>query len=126
MLGYRRGWGNSFRGLPNQGNIFHLTVPSLNLEDHAATNVIEIQLAFATTNTARVTTLHVWDGPRLIQQHNGLNAGGSFLSPVPGKNAFLYNPALNVQQGLGLSVFVQFGARVSDVLFASAYALFST
>ncbi len=126
IVGYRQGWGNTFRGAPHQGNVFHLQVPTINLDEHAPTHVAEVQFTFVTTGTAKVTTLHIWGGSSLIATKPNLNLGGDCTKPVPDKNDFLFTPVLSFSGGLGLSIFVEFGAAVSDVLFVGAYALFTT
>jgi hypothetical protein len=125
-LGYRRGWGNTFRGAANRGNIFHFAVPSLNLEDHGGVTLAEVQVLFDATGTSRVTTVHLWDGHALMAAFGNLAAGGNHLQPKVGKNAWLFATPPPITHGLGISVFVDFGASVSDILFANAYARFIT
>ena len=125
VLGYRRGWGNTFRGAANRGSIFHFAVPSLNLEDHGGVTLGEVQVLFDATGTSRVTTVHLWDGHALMAAFGNL-AAGNHLQPKVGKNAWLFATPPPITQGLGISVFVDFGASVSDILFANAYARFIT
>ena len=126
IVGYRQGWGNTFRGAPFQGNIFHMQVPTINLDDHAATHLTEVRLGFATTGTAKVTMLHIWGGSSLLATKPNLNLSGDCTKPILDGNDFLFVPALPLSGALGLSIFVDFGPMVSDVLFVEAYALFTT
>lgn len=101
-------------------------MPSPNLEDHGGVTLGEVQVLFDATGTSRVTTVHLWDGRALMAGFGNLAAGGHHLQPKVGKNAWLFaTPALD-HAGLGSSVFVDFGASVSDILFANAYARFIT
>jgi hypothetical protein len=103
-----------------------MQLPTINLDEHAPTHVAEEQFTFVTTGTAKVTMLHVWGGSSLIATKPNLNLGGDWTKPVPDTNDFLFTPVLSFSGGLGLSIFVEFGAAVSEVLFVGAYALFTT
>jgi hypothetical protein len=122
VLGYRRGWGNTFRGAADRGNIFHFAVPSLNHADEGGVTLGEVQVLFHATGTCRVTTVHLWDGPALMAAFGNLAAGGNHLRPKVGKNAWLFATPPPVTRGLGISVFVDFGASVSDILFGATMA----
>jgi hypothetical protein len=126
VVGYRRGWGNTFRGRANTFNWFHFAVPTLNLEDHASADLAEVRVNFLVNDPARVQSVHIWDAHVRLQAFDNLNLRGDFRTQVaPNQNSWLFQPALNMNGGLGISVGVQFRNPASDVLFTTAYARFT-
>jgi hypothetical protein len=128
VVGYRRGWGSTYRGKPNTFNWFHFAVPSLNLLNYSTAELGEVQVGFLTTNTARVQSVHVWDAHVQLRNFDNLNRSGDFrVTSTLGSNAFLFNPPLAMRFGpVGISIGVDFGSQTSDVLFTRAYARFVT
>lgn len=127
VVGYRRGWGNTFRGKANAFNWFHFAVPTLNLKDHASADLGEVRIDLLTTGTAKVQSVHVWNGHVRLRAFDNLGLSGDFReTSVPNKTSWLFQPPLKMGRGLGLSIGVDFGAQASDILFTTAYARFVT
>jgi hypothetical protein len=128
IVGYRRGWGNTFRGVRNSWNWFHVAVPTVNMLDHVAAELFELRVNFQTTGTAKVQSIHLWDAHVPLRAFDGLALAGDFRAQAPlNKNYFQFNPKLKLMNGaLGVSVGVVFGAQDSDILFTTVYASFST
>jgi hypothetical protein len=127
VIGYRRGWGNTFRGDPNTFNWFHIAVPTLNLKGHATAALGEVRIDFLTTGTARVDLVHLWDGHSFLRSFQNVNASGDFREESrPNKSSWQFEPPLPMERALGISVGVAFGAESSDILFTTAYARFVT
>jgi hypothetical protein len=80
IVGYRRASGNTFRGVANTVNWFHLPVPSLGLVDHVATGLGEIYVQFLATATARVQSIRVSTGHIELFTRDNLNLSGSFAA----------------------------------------------
>ena len=124
LAGFRRGWGNNFRGVQNTFNWFHFAIPTLSLEGHMSGALGELRLNFQTSGTARVESVHVWDGHVQPRAFNNLGVAGDFRTKTePGRNLWLFNPPVDLRNGgLGVSIGVAFGAQDSDILFTTAYA----
>jgi hypothetical protein len=133
VLGYRRGWGTTFRGYAETFNWFHIAVPTLNSKGvpgdvlTVAPALGEVRIDFLTTGTAQVEQVHLWDGHVILRGFLNLNVAGDFRATVfPDKTFWEFQPPLPMQRALGISVGVNFGIRTegSDILFTTAFARF--
>ena len=93
---------------------FHFAIPTTVILSDRRLQIDRVMLNFS-TNGARVTSVHVYDGPTRIAMNDNLNLSGDHgFEPfyVPGR------PQVN--WGIGVSVLVQFSIDPSQILFRTA------
>jgi hypothetical protein len=91
----------------------------LELYQHGSARLGEIQVAFETTGSAKVDSIHVWSGGDRIFARDGLSLAGK---------QFFADPLLDLplNGGLNVCVHVTFGQATSEIVFTRAYARFVT
>lgn len=133
--GFRRGWGTLFRGGdPNPvraSNWFHIPITTPVILDDVRPSLIRVFVFYNATSRARITNLHVYDGPnRKITFDNLVGYSGDHSTGIDAFNTWTITPPLTILFGLGISVGVNFGWNVngsplSDILFTTAGADFA-
>ena len=121
VTGLRQGWGVTYRGAAGRACWFHTPVPTVGLFGHAAATLGEFYVTFEAQGTARVTSVHLWNGDVRLRTYDGLS--------LAGRHTFsqLFTPELAMTAtGVNVSTLVQFGSSASQVVFLGAYARFVT
>jgi hypothetical protein len=121
VVGLRQGWGVTYRGKAKAGCWFHSPIPCVDLMDHSAARLGELQLFFNALGTARVTAIHLWDGDKKIKVFDKLSLTGQQ------EYAQQFQPSLELSNfGLNVCTFVDFGGSASAVTFISSSGRFVT
>lgn len=121
----RPGWGAEFR---TQGaEWFHFAIPTPVIFGGQDSTIQKVFILYKTGLSAKITALHIYDGPNKIQVFDGLNLNGNHSSNLDTNNTWQMN-AVHIKYGLGLSVLVDFGQAtptgVPEIIFTSAGADF--
>jgi Family of unknown function (DUF6623) len=121
------GWGAVYK--TQGGEWFQVAIPTPVIVGSIDTTLQKVFVLFRTIGTAKITSVHVWDGPTKIQAFDGLALSGDHLSQLDSDNSWNVNP-VHIKWGLGISVHVDFGppsqVGVPEITFASAGADFVT
>lgn len=132
VVGFPRGWGQTFRGKAGQANWFHFPLPTLDSPRHAVTTrgIVQLLLFFIAKGTARMTDVHLWSltapGGAAAETSGriharSISATGDHLSAP---EALFFTPVLPFNGPLGVSMLVRFGASASDIVFRGATVTF--
>ena len=120
------GWGAEIQTHGTQW--FHFTVPTPVIVNGVDTILQKLFVMFSTGGTAKITAVHVWDGPNMIQAYDNLNVTGDHSKLLDAQNTWVPNP-VHLKWGLDISVCVDFGPPsqigVPQITFASAGADFN-
>jgi hypothetical protein len=121
------GWGAVYR--TNGGEWFQIAIPTPVIVGSVDTTLQKVFVLFKTGGTAKITAVHLWDGPTKIQEFEGLARSGDHSGKLDNDNTWMVTP-VHIKWGLGISVYVDFGPPsqigVPDITFASAGADFVT
>jgi len=121
------GWGAVYRMVGDEW--FHIAIPTPVIVGGVDTTLQKVFVLFKTSGTAKITAVHVWDGPTKIQAFDGLDRSGDHSSQLDKDNSWTVNP-VHIKWGLGICVHVDFGPPsqigVPEITFASAGADFMT
>lgn len=117
------GWGARFWGKENTSNWFHIPVTTPVIVENVRTQLKKVFVLFKTYGDAKVTSVHVYDGDKLIKFFDNLSITGSHMT-TDASNTFNVIPNISVRYGLSLAVRVEFGAKTgsdfASILFTSA------
>jgi hypothetical protein len=121
------GWGAVYK--THGGEWFQFAIPTPVIVGGIDTTLQKVFVLFKTSGTAKITAVHLWDGPTKIQAFNGLGRSGDHSGKLDNDNSWTVNP-VHIKWGLGISVYVDFGPPsqigVPEIAFASAGADFVT
>ena len=122
----RAGWGAEFQSTGYAWFQFAIPTPVILADKRAILN--KVFVLYKAERGARVTALHLWDGPTKGQRWDNLNLSGDHSAAIDNENSWLPN-AVPMSWGLGISVGVDFGqsslAGVPKITFSAAGADFS-
>jgi hypothetical protein len=105
---YKKGWGTTYVGKNNTFNWFHFAIPTTVISDGSRNQITKAFVLFKTDGNARITNVHVWDGPTKIKAYDGLSLSGDHSNVIDSSTAFAVGPRY-VSWGIGISVGVDFG-----------------
>ena len=125
----RKGWGTTFWGKEDTVNWFHIPLSVPNLVDGSRPKLTKAFFYFHNTSRSPITTVHLYDGPKVIKIYDGLRLAGDHARVLDRSNSFTVDPPIEVVFGLGLSVKVEFPAAPETtpprwILFTTAGAEF--
>ena len=125
----RKGWGATFWGKDSTTNWFHLPFSTPVLLDNVKPKLTRVFLAFHNTSRSPITSIHLYDGPKLLRAFDDLALFGDHVGGVTKANTFHLKKPVELAYGLGISVNVSFphddGAKPPRwILFTSAMAEF--
>ena len=66
LLGFRQGWGTTFRGKDNHSNWFHFSIPTPAVHEGGRVYITQAAVLYRTDPQVTVTDVHVWDGVNRI------------------------------------------------------------
>ena len=109
-------------GKPNTTNWFHFSVPTVVIDDDTRQMLDSVMLRYRSkSSSARITSVHIFDGNNRIMRHDGLSLSSSSWSfrrfNMPGKP--------DIRWGVGITVGVKFSGsteRKNTMEFSSAGA----
>jgi Family of unknown function (DUF6623) len=107
--GQRKGWGTHFYGLENTTNWFHFAIPTPGILDDARPPLEKVFVFYWADGWAKITNVHLYDGPARIKSFDGLNLSGNHSGSVDSFNTWTVSPPVVLAYGLGISVGVEFG-----------------
>jgi uncharacterized protein DUF6623 len=121
-LGLHRGWGVTWRAAWVT-NIFHVAIPVPSMIVGSQARLDKVFVLFNIQGWAEITHVHVWDGPRFLQEFTNFSRSGDHSGAIDNENTFDLpsNPA--IQFGVGLSVIVRFNSD-ANITFTGAGADF--
>lgn len=121
------GWGAIYK--THGGEWFHIAVPTPVIIGGVSPTLQKVFVLFKTVGTAKITRVHLWDGPTKIQAFEGLARSGDHSGKLDSDNSWNVNP-VNIKWGFGISVHVDFGppsqVGVPQITFISAGTDFVT
>lgn len=107
---WRAGFGITVEGKPGTTNWFHFAIPTPVIIDDVRLRADKVMLRFRTGSVdAVVRNVHVYDGERLIAEHNNLT-----LSKENPFAEFVVPDRPLIFWGLGISIGVGFGVEMMD------------
>jgi subtilisin family serine protease len=121
MANVKKGYYSIFEGKPCTRNWFHYAIPSPAVVSNRRLKLDSVSIRFLAHRDVHVTNVHIYDGYRKVKAYDGLK--------LTGNNLFGRFDVLNryVRWGIGLSVGVRFGSKMSQqhfIRFLSAGAEF--
>lgn len=122
-LGYHRGWGVTWRGPAGGSNIFHAVIPTPAMIVPNQARLDKIFVLFNIRGRAEISHVHVWDGPRFLQEFTNFARSGNHSGAIDNENLFDLPLNPTIQFGVGVSVIVHFGSD-ADITFTGAGADF--
>ncbi len=125
----RKGWGTTFWGKENTTNWFHLPLSIPAFLDGHKPKLTKVYFYFHNTSRSPITTVHLYDGPKVIKAFDNLRLAGDHAKALDRSNTFNMEVPLDINFGLGLSVKVEFPASTETspprwILFTAAGAEF--
>ena len=125
----RKGWGTTFWGKDATTNWFHLPFSVPALLDGSKPKLTKVFLFFHNTSRSIITSVHLYDGPKLLRALDNLSLFGDHSSAVTQANTFHLKTPVELAFGLGISVNVNFPHDTAVkpprwILFTSALAEF--
>jgi hypothetical protein len=106
----RAGFSIDVEGKPGTTNWFHFAIPTPVIIDDVRLRADKVLLRFTTGSVdAFVRHVHVYDGEKLIAEHNNVNL--SKENPLAG---FVVPDRPLILLGLGISIGVAFGVEMMD------------
>ena len=133
---FHKGWGSHFVGKAFTKNWFHFSIPTPALFNGVQPNLDKVFVFYNTNpremgnSLARITNLHIYDGPSRVKRFDGLDLQGDHSNTMDDKNSWIIDPNITIQYGLGLSVGVEYFLLPEDerstgeILFTTAGAVF--
>ena len=122
----QKGWGAHIQGLPGTTNWFHFPITTPVILDDVRSALGKVFVLYATVGPARITDVHVYDGPKRVKAIDGLYLSGDHSVGIDASNSWAIDPPITIFLGLGISVGVEFGlARIPpapEILFTAAGA----
>ena len=125
----RKGWGATFWGKDDTTNWFHIPFAVPNLLDGVKPKLSRVFLFFHNTSRSPVTSVHLYDGTKLLRSFDNLTLSGDHAKAVDRANTFTLEKPSELIYGLGISVSVSFPHDTEEkpprwILFTSAMAEF--
>lgn len=126
----KRGWGTHFWGKENTKNWFHIPFTNPVILNGDRPKLVKVFVFYKTEGWAKITNIHVYDGPRKVKWFDGLNLSGNHMGGIDANNSWAITPPLTIYYGLGISVGVEFGPKDAvdipwpEILFTTAGADF--
>ncbi len=123
----RKGWGATFWGKDSTTNWFHLPFSAPVLLEGGKLKLSRVFLSFHNTSRSPITSIHLYDGPKLLRAFDNLALFGDHVSGVTQANTFHLKTPVELGYGLGISVNVSFPYDSGEkpprwILFTSAMA----
>lgn len=108
---------------------FHFAIPTSVILDSINTELKKVFVLYKTTGTAKITNVHIYDGPKKIKSFDKIALSGDYSKKLDKNNTWGIN-LVHIKFGLGISVCVDFGPPskigVPAIRFTSAGADFIT
>jgi hypothetical protein len=104
----RKGWGATFWGMEDTTNWFHIPFALASQWDGVSPKIARVSVYFHNTSRSPITSVHVYDGARLIESFNDLNLTGDHVRAADKSNTFVISKPAEILFGLGVSVEVKF------------------
>ena len=125
----RKGWGATFWGKDSTTNWFHMPFSAPNGLASGGPKLSRVFLYFHNTSRSPISSVHLYDGAKLIKAFDNLGSFGEHASKPDNFNTFRLDKPVELKYGLGISVNVAFPADPSEkpqrwILFTSATAEF--
>ena len=109
----REGYGALFRS-HNQpgkgGEWFHFAIPTPVIVSSTRVLAVKVLIRYATIQTAKITAVHLYDVETRFKSFDGL----SLASAADATVEWVLAPGHQMRWGLGISVFVDFGASTAQ------------
>jgi len=115
VVGWRQGWGVSYRCQDNSDYWFHFAVPTPVINNGVRARLRRAMVLFRTNPGVTLSSMHVWDGAERVFNKDGLAIGGTNSSLIDGRNSFAL-PDREVLWGIGISVQFRFADPGNVVL----------
>ena len=125
----RKGWGATFWGKDDTTNWFHIPFAVPNVLDGSKPRLARVFLYFHNTSRSPVTSVHLYDGTKLLRSFDNLTLSGDHARGADSANTFALVKPVELTYGLGISVSVSFPHDSEEkpprwILFTSAMAEF--
>ena len=125
----RKGWGATFWGKESTTNWFHIPFAVPNLLDGLRPRLSRVFLFFHNTSRSPITSVHLYDGTRLLRAFGPLTLFGDHARGADRTNTFPLENPMELSYGLGLSISVTFPEDKGEkpprwILFTTALADF--
>ncbi len=125
----RKGWGTTFWGKDSTTNWFHLPFSAPTLLDGLKPKLTRVFVFFHNTSRSPITSIHLYDGPKLLRAFDDLALFGDHVNETTQANSFHLKKPAELTHGLGISVNVSFPFDMGEkpprwILFTSAMAEF--
>jgi hypothetical protein len=104
----RKGWGVTFWGKESTVNWFHAPLCVPNMLDGIPPKLARVFLYFHNTSRSPITSVHLYDGPKLLKSFGDLKLFGDHARNPDRKNTFRLSSPTELSHGLGISVSVDF------------------
>jgi hypothetical protein len=115
-------------GVPGGNHWFHFPTTTPVILDNIRARLISIFVLYNAV-AARITNLHLYDGPRSVKQFDGLDLSGNHGGDIDPTNQWHAEPPLELRFSLGVSVRVEFanaGPEQPRIAFHTVGADFQT
>jgi hypothetical protein len=125
----RKGWGATFWGKEATTNWFHIPFAVPNLLDGLRPKLSRVFLFFHNTSRSPITSVHLYDGTKLLRAFGPLSLFGEHARGADRANTFNLEKAVELNYALGVSVSVTFPRDTGEkpprwILFTTAMAEF--
>jgi hypothetical protein len=125
----RKGWGATFWGKEATTNWFHIPFAVPNLLDGVRPKLSRVFLYFHNTSRSPITSVHLYDGTKLLRGFDQLTLFGDHARSADRGNTFNLETPTELSSGLGVSVSVAFPQDSGEkpprwILFTAAVAEF--
>jgi hypothetical protein len=121
--GWRRAWGSFFRLRGEKENWFHIPIPTPQLVEDRRAGLDRVMALFR-IDGGRLQHVLVFDGPRLISDHPGLNISGDHtVDLIDNENVFHVDHD-EIAFGVGFSLNFKPLGNGADLYIASAGGIF--
>ena len=125
----RKGWGATYWGKEATTNWFHIPFAVPNLLDGIRPRLTRVYLYFHNTSRSPITSVHLYDGTKLLRGFDQLTLFGDHARGADRSNTFNLEKPSELNSGLGLSVSVAFPHDTGEkpprwILFTAAMAEF--
>lgn len=111
------------------GEWFQIAIPNPAIIGNVHTTLQKVFVMFKTSGTAKITSVHLWDGATKIQAFDKLAQSGDHSIKLDSSNSWDVTP-VHIKYGLGISVYVDSGPPskigVPEITFVAVGADFVT
>lgn len=106
--GARRGWGTTFYSTFEAWSTwFHFPMPTPVILNDIRPRLTKT-FAFYQTHCAKITHIHIYDGPEKVKSFDGLSCSGDHKAGPSASNTWVITPPITILYGLGISVGVDY------------------